>query len=148
MAFVLIVDANERQANRVSDALIGAGHACGWVTTAEQACALLRWRVPDTVLLDQAIPGADGGSLPRRLRSVSGVADLPIILLATEALTACLGHGADAVLDEIRLPLDPGFLVWRVNHAIEAHRGRPLDDGDERLMFRKAEAGPSFRSLA
>ena len=83
MAFVLIVDANQTCANRASDVLNAVGHACGWVTTAEQAIALLRWRVPDVILLDQSIPGADGGTLPQQLRRIAGVAGLPIILLTT-----------------------------------------------------------------
>jgi DNA-binding response OmpR family regulator len=130
VAFVLIVDANQGHATRASDVLIAAGHACGWVTSAEQAITLLRWRVPDLILLDQAIPGADGGNLPQRLRRTAGANGLPIILLTTGAAAACVGGGDNAVLDDIRKPFDPGFLAWRVDLALEtpnpAEKTEPL----------------------
>ena len=122
MAFVLIVDANQAYAGRASDVLSAAGHACGCVASAEQAIALLRWRAPELILLDQEIPGADGGTLPHRLRWITGVADLPIILLTSDSASASHGEIGDAVLDDIRKPFDPGFLVWRVNHALDARR--------------------------
>ena len=112
MAFVLIVDANQAHANRASDVLSAAGHACGWVPTAEQAITLLRWRVPDLILFDQAIPGADGGTLPQKLRGTATVAELPIILFTTESASTPLGDSGNAVLDDIRKPFDPRYLAW------------------------------------
>jgi DNA-binding response OmpR family regulator len=123
VAFVLIVDASRWHATRASDALATAGHACGWATTAEQAIALLRRRVPDLILLDQAIPGADGGNLPQRLRRSAGARDLPIVLLTSGLAEPCIGTGDNAVLGEIRKPFDPGFLVARVRHALEVAAG-------------------------
>jgi DNA-binding response OmpR family regulator len=120
VAFVLIVDASRGHAMRASEALVAAGHTCGWVTTAEQAIALLRSRVPDLILLDQAIPGADGGNLPQRLRRSVGASDLPIVLLTSGLTEPCVGHGDNAVLGEIRKPFDPGFLVSRAQDALDA----------------------------
>ena len=42
VAFILIIDSNERHASRASEVLTSAGHACGQVASAEQAIALLR----------------------------------------------------------------------------------------------------------
>ena len=140
MAFILIVDANQAHAGRASDVLNAAGHACGCVASAEQAIALLRWRVPDLILLDQAIPGADGGTLPQKLRGIAAVAELPIILLSTNSASA--GEMASAVLDDIRKPFDPGFLAWRVNHALDAYTRAAETE------LTSVEATPSLRSLA
>ena len=85
MAFVLVIEANKTIAGRASDAIIAAGHACGWVLAAGQAVTLLRWRAPDLILLDQGLPGADGGALPQTLRRATRMPDLPIILLTTES---------------------------------------------------------------
>jgi DNA-binding response OmpR family regulator len=148
VAFVLIVDANQTYANRASDVLNAVGHACGWVTTAEQAIAVLRWRVPDVILLDQSIPGADGGTLPQQRRRIAGVAGLPIILLTTESAAAALGEGSNAVLDDIRKPFDPGYLSWKVDHALAAHGKRVLAEREEPLVVGNAEARPRLRSLA
>jgi DNA-binding response OmpR family regulator len=140
VAFVLIVDADQAHANRASDALNASGHTCGCVASAEQAITLLRWRVPELILVDQAVLGADGGNLPHKLRRVAGVADLPIILQTSESAAAGHGELGNAVLDDIRKPFDPGFLAWRVNHALEARRtagGSPAE-----------AATPGLRSLA
>ena len=147
MPFILIVDANETHASRASDALSAAGHACGQVTNAEHAIALLRWRVPDLILLDQAIPGADGGTLPNKLRGIAGVAGLPIILLTTTSTSASLGATGNAVLDDIRKPFDPGFLVWRVNLALDSRGACPLGESDEPLVVGPETQAP-LRSLA
>lgn len=122
MPFVLIVDANPIHAARAADVLSSAGHACGAVSSAGQAIALLRWRVPALILLDQAIPGADGGTLPHKLRRAAGVDDLPIILLTTDCPAAPIGEAGNAVLDDIRKPFEPGFLAWRVENALEARQ--------------------------
>ena len=148
MAFILIVDANQAHASRASDVLTAAGHACGCVGSADQALALLRWRAPDLILLDQAIPGADGGTLPQKLRRVSGVAGLPIILLTTDSAVARHGEAGNAVLDDIRKPFDPGFLVWKVDHALDTQGKRELGDGGEPLVVGHGDAAPRLRSLA
>ena len=147
MAFILIVDANQTHANRASDVLNAAGHACGWVPTAEKAIALLRWRVPELILLDQAIPGADGGTLPQKLRRITGIAELPIILLTTESASAAYGDSDNSVLDDIRKPFDPGYLAWKVQHALDAGR-RLLEQSEEPLVVCPSNARPRLRSLA
>jgi DNA-binding response OmpR family regulator len=144
LAFVLIVDANQAQATRASDVLTAAGHACGCVSDAEQALTLLRWRVPELVLLDQAIPGADGGNLPQRLRRTAGASGLPIILMTSDASGASVGSGDNAVLDDIRKPFDPGFLAWRVEHALGAQTAAD----DEPETIHEAAASKAMRSLA
>nr|WP_166175829.1 response regulator [Altererythrobacter segetis] len=147
MAFILIVDASQAYATRASDVLTAAGHACGCVASAEEAIALLRWRVPELILLDQAIPGADGGTLPHKLRRITGVAELPIILLTTDSAVAP-GDVGHAVLDDIRKPFDPGFLAWKVDHALDAHGKRALGERDEPLVVGNGDAAPRLRSLA
>jgi DNA-binding response OmpR family regulator len=134
VAFVLIVDANQAHASRASDALNASGHACGCVANAEQAITLLRWQLPELILLDRSIPGADG-DLPRQLRRMAGVAHLPIILLTSDSAAAGRDEIDNAVLDDIRKPFDPHFLAWRVNHALEAPHV-------------EARSKPSLRSLA
>jgi DNA-binding response OmpR family regulator len=144
VAFVLIVDANQAHATRASDVLTAAGHACGWVTDGEQALALLRLRVPELVLLDQAIPGADGGNLPQRLRRTAAASGLPIILLTSDASAASVGTGDNAVLDDIRKPFDPGFLAWRVAHALDARAESETADP----LTDEGPGAPRLRSLA
>jgi DNA-binding response OmpR family regulator len=148
VAFVLIVDANQAHATRASDVLNAAGHACGCVASAEHAIALLRWRVPDLILLDQAIPGADGGTLPHKLRGIAAVAELPIILLTSGSASPPHGNSGNSVLDDIRKPFDPGYLAWKVQHALDAQGKRVLSQSEESLVVNPSSAQPRLRSLA
>jgi DNA-binding response OmpR family regulator len=127
MAFVLVIEANKTIAGRASDALNAAGHACGWVLASGQAVTLLRWRAPNLILLDQTLPGADGGALPQTLRRAAGISDLPIVLLTSRPVAE--PHDS-SIVDYIEKPFDPRYLVWRVNHALETRpsRGLSIDD--------------------
>jgi len=140
MAFVLVIEANNTLAGRAADALNAAGHACGWVLGPGQAVTLLRWRAPELVLLDQALPGADGGALPQTLRRAACVPDLPVILLTTRPLAE--PHDT-SIADYIEKPFDPRYLVWRVNHALQTYRSRTLSLDDVRDC-----APPPLRSIA
>ncbi|HEY7808435.1 MAG TPA: response regulator [Croceibacterium sp.] len=129
MAFVLVIEANKTVAGRASDAINAAGHACGWVLAAGQAVTLLRWRAADLILLDQGLPGADGGALPQTLRRAAGVSDLPIVLLTSRPVAE--PHDR-SIVDYIEKPFDPRYLVWRVNHALETRPRRRLSLDDIR----------------
>jgi len=148
MAFVRVSEENRTLAGRASDALNAAGHACGWVTAVPQAVTLLRWRAPDLILLDQGLPGADGGALPQTLRRAANVADLPIMLLTSRALAE--PHDT-SIVDHIEKPFDPRYLIWRVNHALETCRGRRLSVEDitgEEPDLQTANGSGPLRSMA
>ena len=148
MAFVLVVEANKTLAGRASDALNAVGHSCGWVSGADQAVALLRWRVPDLILLDQTLPGADGGALPQTLRRAADAPDLPIMLLTTGPLAE--PHDT-SIVDHIEKPFDPRYLVWRVNHALGNQVGRAADvaaPGAEEVPLRAENGRGRLRSMA
>lgn len=123
MAFILIVYSDGQSAERAADAIIAAGHSCGWVTSADQALTLMCWRKPDLMLLEEDMPGTGGTALFRDLRLDESYREMPIILLTA-------GHSSAAqqtcgAYDDIRKPVDPRFLVWRVNHAIELQASKP-----------------------
>ncbi len=67
--------------------------------------------------------------MPQTLRRAANAPDLPIILLTTGAR----GEPHDAsIVDHIGKPFDPRYLVWRVDHALEARAERePLMDEAE-----------------
>ena len=68
MARILIADDDELIAELASEVLIDVGHACGWVTTAEDAWEVAIKRRPDILQLDQNLPGMSGVTLLRKLR--------------------------------------------------------------------------------
>ncbi len=125
MAQILIVDDDELVADLASDMLIHAGHACGWVESGEQALALLKWRRPDLILLDQDMPGMRGQDLLSHLRGSEEFYDLPVIMLTAITGTAdenrALYHGAQAY---IRKPFDQKILRREVNAVLDARANR------------------------
>lgn len=126
MARILIADDDELIAELASEVLIDAGHACGWVTSAEETWACLRRKRPDVLLLDQTMPGESGLALLRRVRQSPQFYDLPVIMF-----TAMNGAADEAqaiyagAQDFIRKPFDPGLLVRRVGRMIRLRGDRP-----------------------
>ena len=126
MARILIADDDELIAELASEVLIDAGHACGWVTSAEAAWRCALRKRPDILLLDQAMPGESGLSLLRRLRRSEQLYDLPVIMFTAmngeQDQVQAIYAGAQ---DYIRKPFDPADLVRRVNRLIKLRGNRP-----------------------
>ncbi|TIX51996.1 response regulator [Alteraurantiacibacter aquimixticola] len=126
MAHILVVDDDEIVAELASEILISAGHACGWVTDAAEALKLLQWRRPDLLLLDENMPGESGSTFLRRLRQSPKFYDLPVMMFTSvqgpEDETRAYYNGAQ---DYIRKPVQPKFLVWRVNQTLRSRAERP-----------------------
>ncbi len=126
MARILIADDDELIAELASEVLINAGHACGWVTSADAAWLCVQRKRPDILLLDHAMPGETGMTLLRRLRRSPGLYDLPVIMF-----TAMNGNEDEAqaifagAQDFIRKPFDPVDLARRVNRMLSLRAGRP-----------------------
>lgn len=80
MAHILIADDDDLVAQVACNVLIDAGHACGWVESAEAAWSLIEKKRPDILLLDQDLPGMSGVSLLRRLRGSERFYDLPVVM--------------------------------------------------------------------
>jgi len=125
MAHILIVDDDEIVAELAADTLINAGHACGWVTSGEEALELLKWRRPDLLLLDQDMPRMSGSAVLRKLRTSEQHYDLPVIMFTAlngpEDEEQAIYAGAQ---DYIRKPFDPKFLIWSVKHLLKKREGR------------------------
>jgi len=126
MAFILIADDDELIAELASQVLIDAGHACGWVTSAEECWELLKTRRPDTVLLDQDMPGMSGLSMLRKLRQSAEFYDLPVLMFTAMSgahdETQAIYAGAQGF---IRKPFDPRGLTARVQRVLAKRKGRP-----------------------
>ncbi|MFC3099679.1 response regulator [Altererythrobacter lauratis] len=126
MAHILVVDDDDLVAELASEILISAGHACGFVSTAEDARKLLAWRRPDLLLLDENLPGERGSGFLRALRHSPDFYDLPVIMFTSvdgEADERRSYHAG--AQDYIRKPVHPKVLVWRVNHILRSRSERP-----------------------
>jgi len=137
MAHILIVDDDELIAEMASEILITKGHACGWVTSGEEAMKLLRWRRPDLMLLDQDMPGMSGAQVLREVRSSKQFYDLPVIMF-----TAMTGAGDEeqarynGAQDYIRKPFDPKFMLLKVKQVLAARAEGPKHMELEKILAR------------
>ena len=126
MAHILIVDDDEIVAGLASGILLDAGHACGWVTNAEEAERLLAWRRPDLILLDQNMPGENGSGFLRKLRSSPEFYDLPVLMFTavtgSEDEARAYHNGAQGYL---RKPVDPKFLLLKVRQVLSSRAHLP-----------------------
>ncbi len=126
MAHILIVDDDVIIAEVASEALINAGHACGWVTSGMQALHVLKHRRPDVLLLDQDMPDMTGSQVLRQLRNSPEFYDMPIIMFSAivgrrdEELAMFAG-----ATDYIRKPFKPDELAWRIEHVLASRATRP-----------------------
>jgi len=147
MAHIMIVDDDEIVAELASEVLIADGHACGWVTDAAAAEKLLSWRRPDLMLLDDNMPGESGTTLLRRLRLSPEFYDLPVIMFTAACGTSDEQRARHAgAQDYIRKPMNPKFLVWRVNETLKSRANRPkhrkLEELAEFQLHHRSEQQP------
>jgi two-component system phosphate regulon response regulator OmpR len=115
MAHLLVVDDDPRVRRFVRDVLVEAGHDVTAVRDAESAVACLLAVRPDVFVIDIHLPGMDGLSLARKLRS----GDVPVVIISvrTEAQHKVKAHASGAItflekpfkkrdlLDAVRLAL-------------------------------------------
>jgi DNA-binding response OmpR family regulator len=132
-ALVVIVEDDEDIRQLVRDLLSREGFA---VEVAESAAALeqlLAHKRPDLVVLDLMLPGEDGLSICRRLRSWGGV---PILMLTAKSdpvdRVVGLEMGAD---DYVTKPFDPRELLARVRALLRRARNHGESVPSRRYAF-------------
>jgi DNA-binding response OmpR family regulator len=98
------------------------GHAVRTAPSAEQALAALAARLPDVVVLDVMLPGADGFEACRRIRAGaagSAAREVPIIMVTARGddldVVAGLEAGAD---DYVVKPVQPRVLDARIRTVL------------------------------
>ena len=142
MAHILIVDDDELIAELASEILIGAGHACGWVTSGEAALNVVKRRLPDLLLLDNDMPGMSGPQVLRKLRSSSYAYDLPVVMFTavsgTQDEDAARYNGAQ---DYIRKPFEYRTLIQKVDSVLRARANRPRHRSLDEVMIRQSGWG-------
>lgn len=116
---ILVVDDNPINLKLVSDVLECEGYHVVRALDAESAQQLVISRRPDLILMDIALPGMDGLTLTRLLKSDEDTRGIPII-----ALTAFAMKGDDAKAREagcdgyITKPIDVRVLPEQVAEAL------------------------------
>ena len=125
---VLVVDDDRALGEMLAIVLDGEGLNTRIVRTGDQVMAAFNEFKPDVVLLDWMLPGMDGVSVCRQIRSTSGV---PIIMLTARSDTRDVVTGLEAGADDyITKPFKNVELIARIRARL-----RRTDELGERLEF-------------
>jgi two-component system alkaline phosphatase synthesis response regulator PhoP len=119
VAVIFVVEDDENIREIVIYALNSAGFEAIGYETGEDFFAALDARTPSLVLLDIMLPGNDGLSILRRLRSDSKTGKLPVIMLTAKSSEYDKVKGLDMGADDyISKPFGVMELISRVNAVL------------------------------
>jgi CheY-like chemotaxis protein len=114
-ATILVVDDNPINLKLVSDLLAFEGYRVLKAEDGEQAAASVDAEPPDLILLDVDLPGIDGLTLTKRLKSDVRTGDIIIVALTAFAMKAdrqrAMAAGCDAYVTK---PIDTRGLPGQV----------------------------------
>jgi two-component system phosphate regulon response regulator PhoB len=132
---VLIVEDEADIRELVSYNLLKEGYQVASVASGEEALALIESKPVDMVLLDLMLPGVDGLTVCRRLKSDARTEHIPIVMLTAKGeepdVVAGLNLGAD---DYITKPFSPNVLIARVRAILRRSRKIPQTEKREPLL--------------
>jgi two-component system response regulator RegX3 len=141
-ARLLLVDDDPAHLNALADRLGGDGFQVTRAGSGAQALERLDAAWPDLVILDLMMPGMDGQTLARRIKSK---ADIPILVLsAVAAADSKANLIATYAEDYVTKPYDYAELVARIRRVLRRLQDQiPVEElvlGDVTLVPRKREA--------
>ncbi len=122
MATILLIEDHPMNRKLVRDILLFQFEVEEAVS-AEAAQEYLRTHHPDLILMDIQLPGMDGLTLTRRLKSESATADIPIIALSAHAMQRDIEMAREAgCVDYITKPItdDPFTFLERIAGSLNA----------------------------
>jgi two-component system cell cycle response regulator len=118
---VLVVEDNPANLLLVQAVLKRSGYQLASARSAEEAESLLRSIRPYVILMDVRLPGEDGLSLTKRLKSDPATASIPIVALTAYAMRgdeqAALAAGCNGYLTK---PIDTTRFADQLRTILEA----------------------------
>ena len=139
---ILLVEDERSIAEPFANALTRSGYRTTVARSGGEAVALMRELEPDVVLLDLALPDAEGRDICRQLRSES---DAPIIMVTASGTVADrivgLELGAD---DYVVKPFATGEVIARIRAVLRRARAGPEAEPTE-VCVRELRLDPHAR---
>jgi CheY-like chemotaxis protein len=116
---ILIVDDNPINLKLASHVLKAEGYEIDIATDAEQAQERLQHVTPDLILMDIALPGMDGLTLTRKLKSDDRLKHIPVVAMTAFAMKGDDQKALDAGCDGyITKPIDTRKFPQQVADAL------------------------------
>lgn len=123
---ILVVDDNPTNLKLVADVLEFEGHTVMKAVDAEDAMEKIKQSMPDLILMDIALPGMDGLTLTRRLKSDPATRRVHIVALTAFAMKGddqkALAAGCDGYITK---PIDTRKLPGQVAEIIQRMQEQP-----------------------
>lgn len=137
---VLIVDDSPETLRMLTDALDGAGMTVMVALDGASTIRVVEQIVPDIILLDAVMPGIDGFETCRRLKRLSGLADIPVIFMTGLAETEHIVRGLEVGgVDYVTKPIVIAEMLARIKvHLANARltqSARAALDVSGRVLF-------------
>jgi two-component system cell cycle response regulator DivK len=119
---ILVVEDQEDNRRILRDLLTSAGFDLLEATTGEEGVALAEAQRPDLILMDIQLPGLDGYEATRRIKGNPALAQIPIIVVTSYALSGddvkARAAGSDAYVTK---PFSPRALLAKVREYLPRH---------------------------
>jgi two-component system response regulator MprA len=139
---ILVIEDEGQIADLLRRGLLYEGYSVEVTPDGESGLAAARDRAPDLVLLDLMLPGMDGLTVCRRLRSAS---DVPIVILTAKDAVPDRVAGLDAGADDyIVKPFSFDELLARVRAVL---RRRAPAAAQETIRFADLTLNPDTREV-
>jgi CheY-like chemotaxis protein len=123
---ILIVDDNPANLKLARVLLTAEGYEVRVAAAAEEALAVLAGFQPRLILMDLQLPGMDGLTLTRRLKSDPGTRDIAILALTAYAMKGDEQRALEAGCDGyVAKPISTRGLPQVVGGLLAAGRGAP-----------------------
>ncbi|MDD7464910.1 MAG: MtrAB system response regulator MtrA [Actinomycetaceae bacterium] len=120
---ILVVDDDPGISEMVAILLESEGYAAITVANGLQVLPIFHAERPDLVLLDVMLPGMDGVSVCRQLRSES---DVPIIMMSAKTDSVDVIAGLEAGADDyVTKPFENSVLIARVKARLRRQESEP-----------------------
>jgi two-component system alkaline phosphatase synthesis response regulator PhoP len=133
---ILVVEDEADIAELIRFQLEKAGFGVTCVRSGERALEAVGRQPPDLVLLDLMLPGMDGLSVCRRLKTAPATRTVPVIMVTARGDERDVVQGLDAGADDyVVKPFSPAVLVARVEAALR-RQGASAGDRDTPLTVR------------
>jgi len=140
---ILVVEDEDDIQELITYNLEKEGYKVRGVSTGEKALAEVQSKEPDLILLDLMLPGIDGLTVCKKLRTGPKGRNVPIIMLTAKSEEVDVVTGLEVGADDyVTKPFSPRVLIARVRAALR-RESLPPADGEERLVRGDIEIDPA-----
>ncbi len=116
---VMYVEDNRENRILVRRVLMAEGYDVLEAGSAQEALQILQGQVPDIILVDINMPEVDGYTLTRTIRSMPGLANVPIVALTANVLRGDREKSLEAGCDGyIQKPVDIDVLPLQIERYL------------------------------